>query len=154
MSVAVVPKRWFSWDYHVMNGDRTLATLVLSDWRERAEITVGDVTHRVYRERAMGGDFIIEAAGRELARATKRSAFTHTIVIHYKGRDYTLLKPSVWRRGFVLMDGERQIGAITPESAWTRRATAELPSEWPTPITAFVIWLVIILWKRDANAAA
>ena len=154
MSVALVPKRWFSWDYNVMNGDRTLARLDLSRWRERAEITIGDVTHRVFRERAMGGDFILEAAGRELARATKPSPLRHTFVVHYKGTDYTLRKPSIWRRGFVLMDGERQIGAITPERAWTRRATAELPSDWPTPITAFVIWLVIILWKRDANAAA
>jgi hypothetical protein len=60
----------------------------------------------------------------------------------------------VWRRAFELLDGERQIGAIAPESAWTRRATADLPPDWPAPITAFVIWLVIILWKRDANANA
>ena len=63
-------------------------------------------------------------------------------------------KPSVWRRGFVLMDGERRIGSMSPESMWTRRATADLPSDWPMPIKAFVIWLVIILWKRDANNAA
>ena len=141
MTVALLPKRWFSWDYNVMNGDRTLARLDLSCWRERAEI--GDITHRVFRERAMGGDFIIEAAGRELARATKPSAFRHTMIVHYKGKDFTLRKRSVWRRAFVLMDGERQIGAI-----------ADLPPDWPAPITAFVIWLVIILWKRDADASA
>ena len=57
----------------------------------------------------------------------------------------------MWRRGFVLMDGERQIGTMSPESMWTRSATADLPPDWPMPIKAFVIWLVIILWKRDAN---
>jgi len=60
----------------------------------------------------------------------------------------------VSRRGFVLMDGERQIGSITPDNAWTRRATADLPPDWPAPITAFVAWLVIILWKREAAASA
>jgi hypothetical protein len=31
---------------------------------------------------------------------------------------------------------------------WTRRAAADLPPDWPVPIKAFIIWLVIILWKR------
>lgn len=152
--MSIVPERWYSWDFRVMSGDRTLAVLNLSSWRERAEITIGDVTHRVFRERAMGGDFVIEAGGRQLARATKPSAFWHTMIVHHGGKDYTLRKPSVWRRAFVVMDGERQIGSIAPESAWTRRAAADLPPDWPLAITAFVIWLVIVLWKRDANSAA
>jgi hypothetical protein len=151
MTMTMVPRRWYSWDFSVMSGDRTLAVLDLASWRERADIMVGDVTHRVFREHAMSGDFIIEAGGRELARATKPSAFRHTTIVHHGGKDYTLRKVSMWRRGFVLMDGERQIGSIAPESLWTRRATAQLPPDWPVAIKAFVIWLVIILWKRDAN---
>jgi hypothetical protein len=150
----MVPRRWYSWDYTVVRNDRTVAVLDLASWRERATIVIGDVTHRVFRERAMSGDFIIEAGGRELARATKPSAFRDTIIVHYDGHDYTLRKPSVWRRRFVLMDGERQIGSIAPESAWTRQASADLPHDWPVPIQAFVIWLVVILWKREAESAA
>ena len=147
------PRRWYSWDYAVMTGDRTVARLDLSSWRERAEIMIGDVTHRTFREHALG-DFVIEAGGRELARATKPSAFRDTMIVHYGGRDYTLLKPSIWRRTFALLDGERQIGTIEPESAWTRRAIADFASDWPMPIQAFVIWLVIILWKRNAQNSA
>jgi hypothetical protein len=154
MAITMVPKRWYSWDYTVMSGDRTMAVLGLSSWRERAQIVIGDVTHRVYRERAMGGDFVIEAEGRVLARATKPSVFRHTIIVHYNGKDYTLRRPSVWRRAFVLMDGARQIGSIGPASAWSRRATADLPADWPASIKAFVIWLVIVLWKRNADSAA
>lgn len=150
----MAPRRWYSWDYTVMSGDRTVAALDLASCRERGEIVIGDTTYRVFRERAMAGDFIIEAGGRELARATKPSAFRDTMIVHYGGRDYALRKPSVWRRAFVVMDGERQIGSISPESAWTRRATADVPPDWPVPIQAFVIWLVIILWKRDAQSAA
>jgi hypothetical protein len=154
MLLTMTPKRWYSWDFAVINGDRTIAELDLSSWRERAEILIGGVTHQVYRERAMGGDFIIDAGGRELARATKPSAFRHTMIVHYRGKDYTLRKPSVWGRAFALMDGDRQIGSVAPTSTWTRRATAELPPDWPVPITAFVIWLVILLWRRDAASAA
>jgi hypothetical protein len=74
MTMTMVPRRWYSWDFSVMSGDRTLAVLDLASWRERADIMVGDVTHRVFREHAMSGDFIIEAGGRELARATKPCA--------------------------------------------------------------------------------
>ena len=105
MTLTMVPKRWYSWNFAVMTGDRTVAMLDLSSWRERGEIVIGGITHRVYRESAMSGDFIIEAGGRQLARATKPSAFRHTIIVHYDGKDYTLHKPSVWRRAFVLMDG-------------------------------------------------
>jgi len=154
MRMTMEPRRWYSWDYTVKSGDRTVAVLDCASWRVRGEIVIGDVTHRVFREGAMSGDFIIEAGGRELARATKPSAFRDTIVVHYGRRHFTLRKPSLWRRGFALMDGERQIGAISPESAWTRRATADLPPDVPVPIQAFVVWLVILLWKRDAQSSA
>jgi hypothetical protein len=149
--MTVVPKRWYSWDFSVTSGDRILAVLDLSSWRERAEIRIGDVTHRVYRE-GMMGDFIIEAGGRQLARATKPSAFRDTMIVHVGGKDYTLQKPSLWRRAFTLMDGDRQIGSIAPESLWTYRSAADLPTDWPVPIKSFVIWLAIMLWKRHANS--
>lgn len=151
--MTLAPKRWYSWDYTVTSGDRTLATLDLSSWRERAEIRIDDVTHRVFREGACSGDFIIERGGRELARATKPSAFRNTFIVHYNGRDYTLQKQSVWRRTFVLMEDDRVIGVIKPERSWSRRADADLPADWPAPIKAFAIWLVLILWKREADSA-
>jgi len=154
MTMTMVPKRWYSWDFAVMRGDRTIAVLDLNSWRERADILIEGVTHRVFREGAFSGDFIIEREGHELARATKPSAFRHTFIVHYNGRDYTLRRQSAWRRTSVLMEGERVIGVISPESAWTRRADADLPSDWPVAIKAFVMWLVIILWKRDAESAA
>ena len=50
MQMQLEPRRWYSWDYAVMSGDRTVAQIDLSAWRERAEIMIGDVTHRVFRE--------------------------------------------------------------------------------------------------------
>jgi hypothetical protein len=150
----IIPKAWYSWDFDVVGGDRTLATLDLSCWREKADVLIEDVTHRVFREHAMNGDFIIERGGQVLARATKPSAFRHAFLVNYNGKTYSLRRPSVWRRAFALLDGERQIGSVSPNSMWTRDATADLPRDWPMAIKAFVIWLVIILWKRDSDSAA
>jgi hypothetical protein len=149
----VIPKRWYSWDFSVESGDRTLASLDLSHWREKADVLIGDVTHRVFRE-SMMGDFVIERGGQVLARATKPSAFRNAFIVSYNEKLYTLRKKSSWRRAFVLLDDGRQIGSVSPDRVWTREATADLPRDWPMPIKAFVIWLVIVLWKRDAQSSA
>jgi hypothetical protein len=100
----------------------------------------------------VSGDFFIQRGGQTLARAAKPSAFTNRFVVTFRERSYTLERKSIWGRTFVLLDGDREIGSVTPRSMWTRRATIDLPSDWPLPIRAFVIWLAIIVWKRDANA--
>ena len=37
---------------------------------------------------------------------------------------------------------------------WSRRATAMLPDTLPLPVRLFVLWLAVLVWKRDADAAA
>ena len=36
----------------------------------------------------------------------------------------------------------------------TRRALVDLPPDLPLPVRVFVIWLTVILWKRQAEAAS
>jgi hypothetical protein len=150
-ATAIVPKSWYSWDFSMTRGDRTLARLDLSSWRERAAITIGDSEHRAYRESALG-DFVIEHGGQVLARAGKPSAFRNTMIVRHEGREYTLKKKSAWRRAFIVLDGEHEIGSISPTSAWRRDATVDLPAPWPLPLQAFVIWLAVMLWKREADS--
>ena len=151
--MTIVPKRWYSWDFDVVDGERHLAVVDVSSWREKGLLTVEGVEHRVYREGAMS-DFILERGGTVLARGTKPSAFRDTILVGYSGRQYMLRKKSVWRRAFILLDGDNEIGSLAPDSIWTRHATVSLPRDWPLPINVFVIWLAIILWKREADAGA
>ena len=150
---ALVPKAWYSWDFSVTAGDRTIARFDLSSWRERGVITIDGIEHRVFRQSLLG-DFVIERGSSTLARATKQSAFSSTVIFKYDGREYTLRKQSWWRRAFVLMDGDRQIGSIAPTGLCTRRAAVDLPAQWPLHLQAFVIWLTLVLWKREANAAS
>ena len=100
----------------------------------------------------MSGDFVIARDGLVLATATKPSAFRSSFTISWNGREYTLRKESIFSRGFALLDGEQQIGSVAPNSWWTRDAAVDLPNTWPLPIRVFVIWLALIIWKRDANA--
>ncbi len=37
---------------------------------------------------------------------------------------------------------------------WSRRATATLPDTLPVPVRLFVLWLAMLIWKRDDDAGA
>jgi hypothetical protein len=159
--LTIIPKAWYSWDFDVMDRDRQLAHMDLSSWSEKGIVTVEGVEHRVYREGVMSGDFVLERGGTVLARASKPSAFFNTFVLAYQGRQYTLEKKSAWGRAFVLRSRlgeagsvrETQIGSVVPAGAWTRKASADLPDDWPLPLRVFVIWLATVMWRREADAA-
>jgi hypothetical protein len=119
-ALTLTPKSWASWDFTVSDGSRPIADIDVSWWREKGLLTVQGVAHRVYREGAMSGDFILERDGTTLARASKPSAFRQAFELDCAGRQYTLRKKSAWSRTFVLIEGERIMGAITPNSMWTR----------------------------------
>jgi hypothetical protein len=153
--LTLIPQGWISGDFVVSNGSSTVARVNVSGWqgwREKGLLTVEGVEHRVYREvygdGAMSGDFVIERDGALLARATKPSAFRNVFVLEYQRTRYTL-KRSVWTRKVLLLDGGRVLGALSPESPWTRRTTVALPDDWPMPVKVFVAWLAIVLRMRN-----
>ena len=149
-----IPKRWFSWDFTVMEGSQPVADIDVSWWREKGLLTVHGTDYTVYREGLMSGAFILELDGTVLARAEKPSTFHRAFLIEHAGKQYTLRAKSAFRRAFLLLDGSREIGALSPEGIFTRRATVEFPEELPLPAKVFIIWLAVILWKRDSDSAA
>jgi hypothetical protein len=152
--LTALPKNWLSWDFTVTERSQAVAAIDTSWWREKGVLTVQGVDYRVYREGVMGGDFILESAGSIMARAAKPSAFYRSFNIDHADRQYTLRAKSAFRRAFLLLEGDREIGSLSPEGIFTRRATVDLPETLPLPVKVFIIWLSVILWKRDAAAAA
>lgn len=151
--LTATPKKWFSWDFTVTEGDRAIADIDISWWREQGVLTVQGVGYRVYREGMMRGDFILEAAGSVVARAQKPSAFRRSFIVGHEGKRFTLRAKSAGRQTFLLLDGEREIGSLSPEGIFTRRAVVDLPPTLPLPMKVFIIWLAVILWKRESEAA-
>ena len=92
MSVlTLAPRNWFTWNFSLLDGERLLADIHFSSWRERGVLTVEGVDYSVYRE-SMLGDFLLERAGSMVAsRETKRvpALVHHQIqgaVVHAPGR--------------------------------------------------------------------
>ena len=148
------PRGWFSWNFLISEGENEVADIRLAMLREAGELVVLDKTYRVNREGIMSGAFVLQEGQMELARAEKPSAFQRSFLVSYDGRSYSLGAESAFRRRFVLKENDGRVGSIYPLNAFTRKCAVDLPSDILLPVRVFMVWLVIILWKRDSDSAA
>ena len=148
------PIRWFSWAFTVDDDGRPLGTLDISNWRERGVLTVAGRTFTIARQGFVSGDFRLESDGTIVATANRPSVFRRGFAVTFSGRTLRLRPRSAWGRALVLHEGEREVGDIRRRSMWSRGATAMLPDTLPMPVRLFVLWLAVLIWKRDDDAAA
>jgi hypothetical protein len=151
----IEPLRWFSWDFSVGRDGREVAALDISWWRERGALVIDGVSYAVVREGLVSSDFRMTGPdGRVVATASKPSLFRRRFDVVAGSHTVTLQARSAWGRTMdVLLDG-RPAGTVTPAGMWTRRASADLPDTLPRPVQVFILWLVLLLWKRDEDHAA
>jgi hypothetical protein len=88
----------------------------------------------------------------KVARTERPRRWRRELVIDHSGRRFTLRAKSAFRREFQLLNGPVQIGFISPEGLFTRRADAEFPNYFPLFLQVFIIWLVMMLWKQEDSA--
>ena len=148
------PRGWFSWNFLVSEGENDVADIRLAMLREAGELVVQDRTYRVNREGIMSGAFVLHEGDQEIARAEKPSAFRRWFQVRHDGKDYMLGAESAFRRKFVLKYGDEPVGSVYPANAFTRKCIVDLPADIPLPVRVFMVWLVIILWKRDSDSGA
>jgi len=155
VALSAVRKKWYSWDFTVRESDgRHLADLDLSSWRERGKVTVDGSEYEVRREGLCRGPFLLVQEGSVRGQARKTSLFRKEFEIEFDGDHYTLKARSAWGRPLVLLQGGQVLGTISPTAWYSRNVCADLPDELSPLLKAFVVWLVLLLWKRDAAAAS
>lgn len=125
-----------------------------SFWRERGEATIDGEVFRFYRENLASGKFIIDTGGRPIAKAVKQSALKRAFEVETNEKRFILKPKSALSRTFVLQHGDRTVGTIAPLRALSRKITANLPDDLSMPVQIFILWLVILMWKRAVAAAS
>ena len=146
------PNSAFSWDFTVYEDGHAVAEIDLAWIREAGEVVIGDVACTMYRD-GMLGDFILEAGGFVLVRAVKFSMFLREFEITYDDQQFTLKAQSALARTFALLQDDVRIGVIEPDHLFTRKMTVDLPETLPLAVRVFIVWLVIVMWKRAAQSA-
>jgi hypothetical protein len=152
-----VPDGWFSYNFTVFDRAGTpVARADLSNWRETAKIVIGGTRYEAHSKGWTGKEFVLEKEdGRVVAVAQKPSVWSNRFVFEHAGNRYELKKESVWGSAFVLWrDGAGSVGSVRSKGFFKREWIANLPEELPLEVRMFVVWLMVILWKRGASAAA
>jgi hypothetical protein len=149
------PTRLFGWSFTVAEDGQPLGTIDITAWRERGTLTTAaGQTFAIIRKGFVSSDFRLESGGTLVATATKPSVFRREFTVTFSGRTLRLRPRSAWGRALSLEEGEREVGGVAPRRLWSRRATAALPDTLPLPVRLFVLWLAVLVWKRDDDAAA
>ncbi len=147
-NLRIIPQGWFSGDFRVLEGGVELAVIDKSWLGESGAFTIDGKTYTVARTSVLRGTFTLEHNGQVVAEAVKPSAFFRSFEITAKGDRYVLRAESPFRRKFLLLRRESVLGEIEPISLFGREAVARLPKEMQTPLQLFVVFLVLVLWRR------
>jgi hypothetical protein len=148
------PRNIFSWDYDFFEGTQHLASLDGAVLTEAGRLLIGSGEFECRRQGFASGDFELIAEGERYVSATKPSAFRRRFEIHFGDRHLVLEAASAMGRKFELLESGRVIGSVRPKALLSRRGRADLPDDLPVAIRLFVVWLVILMWKRAAAAAS
>ncbi|HEU4388324.1 MAG TPA: hypothetical protein VFV34_11040, partial [Blastocatellia bacterium] len=144
---------WYSWNYTIIEDGKEVAFIESAWLREAATFFLDGFTFKVYRQGMFGGPFVLEKNGEAIIFADKPSAWESSFNVSYLNRQYTLEAQGFFRRRFLLREGERVIGSAIPDAWCSRTAIGDFPPELPMALRIFLVWLVIIMWKRQSDAA-
>jgi len=148
------PKHLFSWGFDLLLDDGSTVSFDMAWLREGGRFTWAGAEYEMAREGPWSGDFLLTAEGQVLARATKASIIGRSFVVRLDHREFALRAASWLSKRFELIEGDRAVGGVTPDHFFTRSCTAEFPEDLSVPVQVFLFWLVILMWRRQNNAAA
>jgi hypothetical protein len=143
----VIPKAWWSYAFSVTDGTKSVAQAVdLSWWDDKGALRVQGANYTARRDKS---SYVLESAAGVLALAERPRKCFRELVIEHSGHRYTLRAKSAFRRQFLLHEGSRQIGSLSPDGIFTRKAVVELPQALPLILQVFIVWLAMTLWKHE-----
>jgi hypothetical protein len=127
-----------------------VATFRASARREQGEITSPDGSWRFRRDG--GRHFTLTGERGLVAETSKPGLWSGRWEVIVGGETYELAKRS-WRSRTFELSGRSTSGEVRPQREFSRRAEVDLPPELSLPVQAFVVAVVLTLWRREQAAA-
>jgi hypothetical protein len=143
--VKIRRQRMFRPRYAVWDENGQMSTWCGRLGREGASADIDGERYEVRRDGRRR--FLLTAGGRELA-AADRSGRTWKVTVG--GSEYELRRPSIWRSRMELRGPGGAVGSVYRER---RTVMCDVPAHMSTPERAFVGFVVMALWNREAAAA-
>jgi hypothetical protein len=146
------PRGLLTSGFDLVGGDVLLATMEGSSWREGGRVRVGDDAWELRRQG--WSRFRLVRHDLDEATARPRGLLTSSFEIDHAGRTYQLVRPSVWRRAYAVLDHGVEVGSVEPTSAFTNAAAVRLPDAMPLQLQVFIVAVVAIQWRRSQASAS
>ena len=141
-------------EYTLTRGGAEIGRIDFGGIRQPASIVIGDATFHPVRDGVLRKAFHLERDGARLASAAPAGATFRRFTVQAGARTYTLAVTSWLGRSFTLSEDGAPIGTIGRTGFFTAKCKAELPDDLPLEVQAFLIWLVLITWRRQATTNA
>jgi hypothetical protein len=143
------PTNWPWSNYLVEEDGSIVAEIEGAMWREQAAATVGKQTFAFYREGIFTANYVMQRGGQIAANAQKPGVLNARLDVTWGDRSVTVRKNSIWTQTFAVTSDGSQIGIIRPAGVFKRRGIFDGASEIPLEIRVFVLWIVLMMWKRQ-----
>jgi hypothetical protein len=148
------PKRTFSMRHYTLTRDGVeIGQIDCGGVRQSATLTVGGASYNPVSEGGLRTNFHLDAGGARIADVEPAGTFFRRFIVRAGSKIYALKVASWFGRSFVLTENDVEVGRIARTGFFTARCKAELPDDLPLPLQAFLIWLVLITWRRQAVVA-
>ena len=153
--IEFAPKSLFGARYYTLKRDGVeIGRIDCGGIRQPASIVIGDATLRPARDGVLRTTYHLDGNGARLATAAPAGAARRRFTIEAGARTWTLAVASWSGRRFTVTENGAAVGTIARAGFFTAKSTAYLPDDLPLAVQAFLIWLVIIVWRRQAATNA
>lgn len=153
--IEFAPKSLFAARYYTLKRDGVeIGRIDCGGIRQPASIVIGDATFRPARDGVLRATYHLDGNGARLASAVPAGAALRRFTVEAGARTCTLAVASWSGRRFTLTENGTAVGTIARIGFFTAKCQANLPDDLPLEVQAFLIWLVIITWRRQAATNA
>jgi hypothetical protein len=140
--------------YDITDAGKFVASIDLSTWREKGEITTTEHTFQVVRNGFVKGEFQLKLGDDVVATALRKSVWKQHFTIDINGAKYELKASSFFKRTFELVHEGDVIVRFQPKNWFSRSFSIETPETLLPTTLLFSCWLVVLFLQRQAQAAA
>ncbi|MGY1683157.1 hypothetical protein [Geodermatophilus sp. SYSU D01176] len=140
----------------VLRDGVVVATLRASNWKEAATAVVDDREWVLAKDgRELVGRWPADLAGTARLRARQTSWWRGTWDVDLEGLVLHAARASLWRGALRYTDDGRQVAVGGTTGGWSPRPTltADVPLPLPLHQQVFLLWVELVLARRDAAVA-
>jgi hypothetical protein len=118
--------------------------------REGCEFTLDGTAYRV--ERDSRKRFLLHGPGGRAAPAARAAGPGGAV--RAESGNVKLVKPSMWRSGWEVHQRGSARGSVRHVGMLSRSFVADMPSDVPMPVRVFALYVLLVHFERQNNAAA